>query len=64
MDPTVTLDSSLMALSGRIKVRESCTRSADEIVTELWERHLAPVDPDDGPPHSPQQPQDPNAPKR
>jgi MoxR-like ATPase len=29
-------DAALMALSGRIRVREGCTRSADEIVAELF----------------------------
>jgi len=40
MDPSVTLDAALLALSGRIRLREGCGRSAEEIVTELWERHF------------------------
>ncbi len=45
-DPTVTLDAALMALSGRIRVREGGARTADEIVTALWERFFAPPDGD------------------
>jgi MoxR-like ATPase len=33
---TVSLDAALMALSGRIRLREGSTRSAEDIVTELW----------------------------
>ena len=40
MDASVTLDAALLALSGRIRVREGCGRNAEEIVTELWERHF------------------------
>jgi MoxR-like ATPase len=43
LDPTVTLDASLLALSGRIRVREGSGRDAEEIVTELWRRHFAPA---------------------
>lgn len=35
-DPTVGLDAALVALSGRVRVREGCARSAEEIVTEIW----------------------------
>ena len=50
MDPAVTLDAALLALSGRIRLREGCGRSAEEVVTELWERHfrLATGPADDG----------------
>lgn len=41
-DPTVTLDAALLALSGRIRVREGCARSPEEIIEELWRIHLAP----------------------
>jgi MoxR-like ATPase len=44
-DPSVTLDASLLALSGRVRTKESSSRSSDEIVTELWQRHLAPQEP-------------------
>ena len=36
-DPMVCLDAALMALSGRIRVREGAGRTPEEIVTELWE---------------------------
>jgi MoxR-like ATPase len=36
-DPSVSLDAALMALSGRIRLREGSPRTAEEIVTELWE---------------------------
>jgi MoxR-like ATPase len=35
-DPHLGLDAALLSLSGRVRVREGVTRSADEIVTELW----------------------------
>ncbi|HWC69279.1 MAG TPA: MoxR family ATPase [Acidimicrobiales bacterium] len=35
-DPRLGLDAALLSLSGRVRVREGVTRSADEIVTELW----------------------------
>lgn len=35
-DPAVGIDAALVALSGRIRVREGCARSAEEIVTEIW----------------------------
>ena len=38
----VPLDAALAALSGRIRVREGSGRTAEEVITELWERHLAP----------------------
>lgn len=43
---SVTLDAALLALSGRIRVREGGSRTPEQIVTELWERHLAALDPD------------------
>ena len=36
-DPSVSLDAALVALSGRVRVREGVTRTAEEIVTEIWE---------------------------
>lgn len=39
----VTLDAAQLALSGRIRVRDGGSRSAEEIVHELWLRHLAPL---------------------
>ena len=32
----VSLDAALVALSGRIRLREGTTRTADDIVRELW----------------------------
>jgi MoxR-like ATPase len=33
---SVGLDSGIVALSGRMRLREGCLRSAEEIVTEIW----------------------------
>jgi MoxR-like ATPase len=35
-DPAVGLDAALIALSGRIRLREGVARTAEEVVTELW----------------------------
>ena len=35
-DPGVGLDAALVALSGRLRLREGCNRSAETIVTEIW----------------------------
>jgi MoxR-like ATPase len=35
--PSVSLDAALMALSGRIRLREGVSRAAEDIVRELWE---------------------------
>ncbi|HAN36162.1 MAG TPA: ATPase, partial [Acidimicrobiaceae bacterium] len=40
-DAAVGLDAALVALSGRLRLREGCTRSAEEIVTELWHEVFA-----------------------
>lgn len=32
----VSLDAALVALSGRVRPREGCSRTAEEIITELW----------------------------
>ena len=48
LDPAVTLDAALLALSGRIRLREGSSRSAEDVVTELWDRHFAQVDGKDG----------------
>lgn len=44
----VTLDAAQLALSGRIRVRDGGSRTAEDIVHELWLRHLAPLAPDHG----------------
>jgi MoxR-like ATPase len=43
-DPAVTLDAAQLALSGRIRVREGCGRSPDDVVAELWARWFAPAE--------------------
>ena len=41
-DPSVSLDAALVALSGRVRVREGSSRTAEEIVTELWNSVFGP----------------------
>ncbi|MEY2711433.1 MAG: hypothetical protein RL487_1216 [Actinomycetota bacterium] len=36
-DPSVSLDAALVALSGRVRVREGGSRTAEEIITEIWQ---------------------------
>jgi MoxR-like ATPase len=40
--PGVSLDAALVALSGRVRVREGSVRSAEEIVRELWQDVFGP----------------------
>jgi MoxR-like ATPase len=47
-DAGVGLDAALVALSGRLRLREGCNRSAEEIVTELWREVFAPPTADGG----------------
>lgn len=48
-EPSVTLDAALLAMSGRVRLREGSGRSAEDVVSELWERHFAvPDGPADG----------------
>lgn len=42
-DPGVGLDAALVALSGRVRVREGSTRSAEDIISELWNEVFAPA---------------------
>lgn len=35
-DPTTGLDAALVALSGRVRVRDGCARTAEEVVEEIW----------------------------
>ena len=35
--PSVSLDAALVALSGRVRVREGCNRTSEDIVTEIWQ---------------------------
>ncbi len=43
LDAQVSLDASMMALSGRVRVREGSGRTAEDVVTELWRAWLAPA---------------------
>lgn len=47
LDPGVSRDATQLALSGRVRVREGCGRSAAEVIEELWRRWLAPAEGDD-----------------
>lgn len=47
-DESVTFDATMLALSGRIRLRESSARTAEEVLEELWQEHLAGVSIDDG----------------
>lgn len=40
--PQVSLDAALVALSGRVRLREGASRSAEDIVRELWNDVFAP----------------------
>lgn len=41
-DPCVTLDAAKLALSGRLRLRDGCARSAEDVVTELWAARFGP----------------------
>jgi MoxR-like ATPase len=43
-DPWLGLDAALLALSGRIRVREGSTRAAEDIVRELWSAVFLPAE--------------------
>ena len=43
----ITLDATLSALSGRIRLVEGAGRSAEELLEELWATHLAHLSPED-----------------
>ena len=43
-DRSVSLDAALVALSGRVRVREGCARDPESIITELWEAVFEPVE--------------------
>ena len=43
VSPQASLDAALVALSGRIRVREGSMRTPEEIVTELWESIFRPA---------------------
>lgn len=46
-DREVGLDAALAALSGRVRVREGVARSAEEIITDLWQEIFGPPAGDD-----------------
>lgn len=35
-DPRVGIDSVLVALTGRVRLREGCVRTAEDVITEIW----------------------------
>ena len=43
-DAGVSLDAALVALSGRVRLREGTTRSAEDIVRELWQAVFEPAE--------------------
>jgi MoxR-like ATPase len=42
-DPSVTLDAALLALSGRLRLREGTARTPEEVVEELWAASFTPA---------------------
>ena len=42
-DPVVSLDAALVALSGRVRVREGSSRTSEDIITELWNEVFNPA---------------------
>src|SRR5829696_4529975 len=44
--PSVGLDAVLIALSGRVRLREGCLRTTEEIITELWGEVFGTTHPD------------------
>lgn len=47
-DREVSLDAALVALSGRVRLREGSTRTSEDVVTELWNEVFAPATEADG----------------
>ena len=39
-DATLTLDAALVALSARIRLEETSERTAEEVISELWDDHV------------------------
>ena len=58
-DRPTTLDAALVALSGRIRVREGCSHTAEEIVRELWAEIFPVADSESDPPEDRQGADDP-----
>jgi MoxR-like ATPase len=46
--PSVSLDAALVALSGRVRLREGSGRTAEDVVTELWAAVFGPSAPGEG----------------
>jgi hypothetical protein len=44
-DDSCGLDAACAALSGRVRLQESCGRTAEDVVTEIWK--LSGLNPDD-----------------
>ena len=42
-DKSVSLDAALVALSGRVRVREGSTRTSEDVITELWSEVFEPA---------------------
>ena len=42
-DREVSLDAALVALSGRVRMREGSTRTSEDVITELWNEVFAPA---------------------
>ena len=53
VDSTLGLDAALVALSGRMRLREGCTRKAEDIVNELWADVFRVTDDSEGKAHAP-----------
>lgn len=47
-DPAVGLDAAIVALSGRVRVREGITRTSEDIVAELWREVFGHPEPEAG----------------
>jgi len=47
LDAQVTLDAATLSLSGRVRVRDGCHRSAEAIIEDLWRQYFAPPDTED-----------------
>jgi MoxR-like ATPase len=48
LHPSVGLDSAIVALSGRVRLRDGATRTSEEIIAELWESVFGRVEGGDG----------------
>ena len=53
IDAALGLDAALVALSGRMRLREGCARKPEDIVTELWNDVFRPDPEPEGKAHAP-----------